>query len=188
MRGRRGGHEGGERYGCNTLPGKQIATRNAPAAALPLPRESLPERARRTAEVCGGCGRALAPGEPVWRVVLGEPRGGFRWSRTWTIVCASCRPPRRWDTTNEECAHCRRGVGTTRSLDARFRRPRTFCTECCRVRWFQAQAKAARLAPRQKTCAACGQAFTATRRDARTCSPACRQKAYRERPAGGRPA
>ena len=31
------------------------------------------------------------------------------------------------------------------------------------------------------TCRVCGQGFTAKRSDARYCSPACRQKAYRDR-------
>jgi len=33
----------------------------------------------------------------------------------------------------------------------------------------------------EKTCEVCGEQFTATRRDAKTCSPACKQKAYRQR-------
>src|SRR5215212_254818 len=32
-----------------------------------------------------------------------------------------------------------------------------------------------------KTCEVCGRQFTAARRDAKTCSPACSQKAYRDR-------
>jgi hypothetical protein len=38
-----------------------------------------------------------------------------------------------------------------------------------------------------KTCPVCGEVFDATRRDAVTCRPACRQKAYRRRaqPAAG---
>lgn len=34
---------------------------------------------------------------------------------------------------------------------------------------------------REKVCEVCEEPFTATRRDAKTCSPACKQKAYRER-------
>lgn len=38
--------------------------------------------------------------------------------------------------------------------------------------------------PRRPTCVVCGQTFGAWRSDARTCSPTCRQRAYRSR---GRP-
>ena len=34
---------------------------------------------------------------------------------------------------------------------------------------------------RQKVCEICGEKFTATRRDAKTCSDGCEQKAYRQR-------
>jgi hypothetical protein len=34
---------------------------------------------------------------------------------------------------------------------------------------------------REKVCAVCDKAFTAKRSDQKTCSPACRQKAYRQR-------
>lgn len=37
----------------------------------------------------------------------------------------------------------------------------------------------------KQTCVICHTAFTARRDDAKTCSPACRQKAYRQRAAGG---
>jgi hypothetical protein len=47
-----------------------------------------------------------------------------------------------------------------------------YCSEACRD---------ARDADGQKTCEVCGAEFTATRRDAKTCSAACKQKAYRQR-------
>jgi predicted nucleic acid-binding Zn ribbon protein len=34
---------------------------------------------------------------------------------------------------------------------------------------------------RQKVCEVCGKEFTATRRDAKTCSARCKQEAYRQR-------
>jgi predicted nucleic acid-binding Zn ribbon protein len=34
---------------------------------------------------------------------------------------------------------------------------------------------------REKACEVCGEEFTATRRDSKTCSDGCRQKAYRGR-------
>ena len=40
---------------------------------------------------------------------------------------------------------------------------------------------------REKVCEVCGKAFTATRRDTKTCSSPCRQKAYRRRVTDRRP-
>ena len=39
---------------------------------------------------------------------------------------------------------------------------------------------------RQKVCEVCGEEFTATRRDAKTCSARCKQKAYRQRKKEGK--
>ncbi len=39
---------------------------------------------------------------------------------------------------------------------------------------------------REKVCEVCGEEFTATRRDAKMCSSACKQKAYRRRARGRR--
>jgi hypothetical protein len=63
---------------------------------------------------------------------------------------------------------------------------RIYCTPACR------QASAVRtyyethrqVAPTSRTCEVCGRSFTA-RSDARTCSNACRQKAYRQRGLAG---
>jgi hypothetical protein len=41
--------------------------------------------------------------------------------------------------------------------------------------------KEKRAEERKKVCEVCGEEFTATRRDAKTCSKACKQKAYRWR-------
>jgi len=76
------------------------------------------------------------------------------------------------------CDHCKRGVyymTATAYSDEEgdlYRRP-TYCSLACR--------QAHRARAREKVCGVCGEAFTATRADAKTCSPACRQKAYRLR-------
>jgi len=41
--------------------------------------------------------------------------------------------------------------------------------------------KEKRAEERSKVCEVCGEEFTATRRDSKTCSDGCRQKAYRRR-------
>jgi site-specific DNA recombinase len=55
------------------------------------------------------------------------------------------------------------------------------CSErCARRRYNRALALASSRA-RQKVCEVCGSEFVATRSDAKTCSPKCRQAAYRRR-------
>jgi hypothetical protein len=53
-----------------------------------------------------------------------------------------------------------------------------YCSEACRE-----AAAGVEAGSREKVCEVCGESFTATRRDAKTCSPACKQKAYRARKA-----
>ena len=62
--------------------------------------------------------------------------------------------------------------------------PRPFCSERCRRRVFDTERKAKRLAERdgdERQCAACRGTVNKRRADARYCSTACRQGAYRQR-------
>jgi hypothetical protein len=54
-----------------------------------------------------------------------------------------------------------------------------YCTQAC----YRRQLRARHRAERERTviCRSCGGAFGSTRRDARYCSGACRQDAYRQR-------
>jgi predicted nucleic acid-binding Zn ribbon protein len=125
--------------------------------------------ANRTAETCGRCGRALAATEPVWWV-----RGPSHSGNGLTVACAVCAPEWWKDRSRPgACETCGRPVGMAR-------RPswRVFCSERCRWRWGNAQ----HLTPRfPKPCTVCGKSFTAARRDARSCSHACRQRGHRRR-------
>lgn len=129
--------------------------------------------AQRYAEICGRCGSAIPSGAPIALQQRAYSAGRV----TAVMCCVSCaerwlgqhRPPQ------ESCPHCRRPVYR--------RRPhgRLFC--CDRCAWLAASARRrARTAlRREKACAVCGHSFTAMRVDARTCSPACRQRDYRRR-------
>jgi hypothetical protein len=73
------------------------------------------------------------------------------------------------------CERCgRRIIFATQTKYPEPYRRIAYCSEAC---------KEVRAAARQKTCEVCTGAFTATRRDAKTCSGACKQKAYRRRKA-----
>jgi len=56
-----------------------------------------------------------------------------------------------------------------------------FCSERCAKRCYRAKDRKRRAEQRLKECAVCRETFEATRSDAKTCSPACRQTAYRRR-------
>jgi hypothetical protein len=159
-----------------TMPA--IVTNLAPTAGVTMPkchgRAPLREAqqraldANRTAATCGRCGRALAVAEPVWWT-----RGPSHSGNALTVACAACTPEWWKDRSRPgACETCGRPVGMAR-------RPshHVFCSARCRWRWGNAAHRAARL---PKPCAVCGTPFTA-RRDAMTCSAACRQRAYRRR-------
>lgn len=81
--------------------------------------------------------------------------------------------------TPEERLEFAREIGFPRRLA-----PRTFCSEGCRRRVVDCETKAKRQAARgdlTRHCEVCHEEFTPQRADARYCSPACRQRAYRER-------
>ena len=110
---------------------------------------------------CRLCEREIADSEAAVRL-----RGEL-------LACPDCEPAAAEYAT--PCDACGRKVARRR-----------FCNWHCRAHYYNAPAaarrKAERLKARQgKVCEQCGKTFTATRSDQKTCSPACRQKAYRER-------
>ena len=56
-----------------------------------------------------------------------------------------------------------------------------FCSDGCRWTFHNHQRHKRSAAARVKVCEVCGETFTPSRSDAKTCSDACRQKAYRQR-------
>ena len=145
------------------------------------------EQAHRTGQSCGSCGRALAPDEPVWVVPLRagydpRTRSPMRWKAP---ICGGCAGPRAHDRLRfrhpEPCDGCGRDV--TSPHERRHRRWVVCSQRCAWTARNRLRAEAA-AAARAKRCAVCGREFEAGRRDALTCSPACRQKAYRRRQAG----
>jgi hypothetical protein len=79
------------------------------------------------------------------------------------------------------CEHCERVV------HYHYGREYRYCSyRCAGVVWVKRAAARrasarARVRVKQLTCEVCGEAFTAARSDARTCSPACRKRAQRAR-------
>jgi endogenous inhibitor of DNA gyrase (YacG/DUF329 family) len=129
---------------------------------------------------CAQCERPIDVSEPVWRKSL-HTGYGFFGGRCSTIApcCEQCTPP---EYQNEylgptPCEGCSRPVYA--EVDRRRRR-RVFCSDKCKG---QVQAREAREMRRLDPipCETCGEVFEPSRSDARFCSDACRQIAYRPR-------
>jgi hypothetical protein len=154
----------------------------------------LADRARKSASVCGCCGRTLEPEESVH---LGEKvyTGMFAlyWDRVSkpqickprferTVLCQSCAP--EWLMQEAEgvvtqlCAQCDRPMVYRLTFSGPSR---TFCSERCGQVYHNQLRKEARARKREIACEICGKSFTASRSDAKTCSKKCKQKALRLR-------
>jgi len=137
---------------------------------------------------CQHCHRDIADAEPVYRVQLW---GGHPWCRapiypTVRHLCTGCatsetmrhyklHPP-------TPCHHCGRPVhhGARRKVPEHVA-----CSPECRLALNATLARARRqLRTRASlTCETCGKLFPPKRADARFCSFACKQRAYRQRQA-----
>lgn len=172
---------------------EKIYTRNAPRRfGYAIAHPAHPAR-------CEKCKRDLRDGEPVywtsyWAVIKrsygpsGKRRQGY--------ICADCfgppstaaplwpgQQPDRWEARScEQCGRpCHRRVGFGRSDWSRSKH--AFCSDACAAAFYRAPRLEAAAAARRKVCTVCSSPFDALRRDAETCSPACRQKAFRMRKA-----
>jgi hypothetical protein len=154
--------------------------------------EFLAREARKTARVCGCCSQKLSPENPAYRgakVYVGMMP--LSWDRARkpriceplykrTVLCGSCAPewlsPKREDVITQLCAQCERPM-VSRLKVSELRR--TFCSDSCQRAYHNQMRKEKRAEARKKVCEVCDEEFTATKRDAKTCSKACKQKAYR---------
>jgi hypothetical protein len=140
---------------------------------------------------CDLCKRALADGEPIYRASTcsSDPRFHYH---TVAHVCANCAP--QWDhvspsigrilsyhfrSSPKPCGKCGRPVFQT----LQRREPEIIaCSPACRKAQHNARAIAQMKRLRGERKCECGKMiFPPTRSDARFCSNACRQKAYRAR-------
>src|SRR5215217_829769 len=154
----------------------------------------LARKARKTARWCGCCGRELNPKEPAH---FGADVYVGMWPLYWdhaskpqickllyerTVLCGSCAPEwlssDRDDLVTQLCANCERPMVSRLDLS---NLQRTFCSDACRDAYHRQLRKKKNSEEREKVCEVCGEAFTASRRDAKTCSDGCKQKAYRRR-------
>ena len=114
-----------------------------------------------------------------WQMVCGicEAEAASRVFKTNTGVSVSMRP--KWHPSRP-CCHCSRPVFLHRPIRKGLRY--FVCGAECRQAVHNANYR--RIHPRshvEQQCLGCGVAFTPKRNDAKFCSVACRQRAYRER-------
>src|SRR5262245_46376784 len=130
-----------------------------------------------TAECCAKCQRSLKPEEPIWRA---KHTIGYHPFQAWLApVCSDCRSDRHsyWDPL--PCGGCGRPVH-----NITFQPPPSCCFCCQRCAPAARAARARerrRLARCDRSCERCGETFEPKRADAKFCSSACRQAAYRHR-------
>lgn len=136
------------------------------------------------AATCQRCRRTLLDGESVHWICTKSGRGWFGGRcRQFGYVCADCRGDVGGDQRNawtaRPCHQCARMCYRPRNdwrTDSFH-----FCSDLCYGIHYRAPKLKAAAGERRKECTTCGAVFDASRRDAETCSSACRQKAYRQR-------
>jgi hypothetical protein len=160
-------------------------------------------------KACGKCGRTLEDGERVYarcRVYAGIAGGlmsrpGPRFEDV--SVCERCAPkwmaePKEYNEytiagktvriannrnfVEQPCDTCERPVVYERTRrHGYYPGNRVFCCYRCQYTYNNQRRSKRRQRLREKVCEVCGEEFTATRTHAKTCSGACKQKAYRRR-------
>jgi hypothetical protein len=159
-----------------------------------------PQEAVENGEVCGRCFGRLEPGEPVLltRFARWWSERSRAYRESFGPLCGECTRLSRlkhkygdvwWDEDllsyylKRPCETCERPVYKSRD---NVRRQYVVCCESCRSACYnrvRRERRAARF--RSKVCEVCGKPFTATRSDTKTCTAACKQKAYRQRKKAG---
>jgi hypothetical protein len=149
-------------------------------------RRLIIRNAQESASCCGECGKAIKPGEPVWRKRISLGRSIFGgWHTRVVPTCKQCSGEREI-RPSKPCEGCGRLVHDVPTYS--WTKRRTACCDECRTK---AQAKAARerrtKARGQRQCEDCGETFKPTRTDSKFCSVACKQRAYRKRVTDNKP-
>jgi hypothetical protein len=129
---------------------------------------------------CERCHREMASSDPIYRVEASDPGAYVR--EACAGCCAKEWPWARWWRAPEPCKRCGRPVIS----DKRRKRPKHItCSHECRKAVYVAISRERRRRGWVKAlaCALCGASFMPKRSDARYCSVACKQKAFRRRTA-----
>ena len=146
----------------------------------------------RNGGVCGHCGKRFEKGEPIVIRTLGiQVMTQSRPFPQRYTVCVSCAGGIPDNAPRYHCTICGREVIGRESFGRKARKLSAFSRwvlhPCCSLTCYWTVAKRRQRSISQETrpistCWECGGAIPNNRRgDSRYCSPACRQKAYRQR-------
>jgi hypothetical protein len=139
------------------------------------------KESRKSGKVCASCGTDL-----TYQTAYRAQRYG---DEPFVMLCEKCAPD--WLTSFAgkpsrivqpvhvhwwHCAGCGRDV--VFGMSAGQYRERVYCSDDCRAAYRRKRKESQ---PHTNTCEVCAKEFTSKRSDAKTCSSACRQKAYRQR-------
>jgi hypothetical protein len=124
---------------------------------------------------CAQCERVLRRDEPVWRTRLSLGWAMFACHSVIAPLCQNCKSDWRDYESAASCEGCGRLVHN--EVDDIYRRW-TFCCEKCA---HQIRREKRRRQQPTRSCQACGEIFEPVRADAKFCSVACKQRAYRRR-------
>lgn len=132
--------------------------------------------------LCFKCDLAIAPLETIYGVRVAT-RWHFNGGGCWVVTCASCAATLSAVFFQpQHCEHCKRLV---RKQVTGLRTVYVLCSDPCRDEFYRKLAaerrKAARANRETLNCETCNRPFEPRRTDAKHCSPACKQKAYRQR-------
>jgi hypothetical protein len=137
-------------------------------------------RARWDASYCGECGRAIGVDEPVYLHYVNA--NGGRCGNRITPCCIACvtaflSPLSLSYLEVRAAAPCEACGLEVHFCAGAWWHAHVACSQRCRKTLWRRPTRRAKDRP----CNACGIEFTPKRSDARYCTPACKQRAYRER-------
>jgi hypothetical protein len=126
-----------------------------------------------------------------WEKFGGNLTAYMVWERTvWEAIGESCIHQDKWTPVCDACASPKELAATTKHATCAGCGQRLMvcpnaAISTCSNRCAQRRRRARRRTAARAVCDACNLVFTPKRSDARFCSDACRQRAYRERWAAG---
>ena len=130
---------------------------------------------KRYPDTCAQCGRTIPEHEPAGKRKI--DRNGQSGAGALALLCHDCLADDAASTHTGPFVPC---IGCGRPLDTAGERFGPYCTDRCR------QVGRRNSQPKKKLCQQCSREFTPPRRDAKFCSAACKQKAYRTNNTGKR--
>jgi hypothetical protein len=128
---------------------------------------------------CDRCGDPFEAGDVIYRAMAPWGTSFFGGPTYWLVPhCRECVRPRWHEVEPRPCVTCRRPVMDIRRYGLWAPDYPIACGQRCAAR---AATVRRRVRHEPRACPVCGADFTPRRSDARYCSGACRQRAYRER-------